>query len=137
MAWDERGRLWVAETYDYPNQLQPPGEGRDRIRICEDTDGDWKADRFTVFAEKLSIPTSITFHRGGAIVHNGTETLYLKDTDGDDRADERRVMFSNWNLRDTHGGVSNFRYGLDNWIGFARAARRPRTHDATTSPATI
>src|SRR5690606_4078124 len=54
MAWDEKGRLWVAETYDYPNELQPPGQGRDRIRILEDTDGDWKADKFTVFAENLS-----------------------------------------------------------------------------------
>ncbi|MCH8830364.1 MAG: ThuA domain-containing protein, partial [Planctomycetes bacterium] len=116
MAWDERGRLWIAETYDYPNEQQPPGQGRDRIRICEDTDGDWKADKFTVFAEKLSIPTSITFHRGGVIVNNGTQTLFLKDTDGDDVADERRVIFSGWNQGDTHGGVSNFQYGLDNWI---------------------
>ena len=53
MTWDERGRLWVAETVDYPNELQPPGKGRDRIRICEDTDGDGRADKFTVFAEKL------------------------------------------------------------------------------------
>lgn len=116
MAWDERGRLWVAETYDYPNELQPAGKGRDRIRICEDTDGDNRADKFTVFAEKMSIPTSIAFHNGGVIVQNGVETLYLKDTDGDDVADERTVMFSNWNEGDTHGGVSNFQYGLDNWI---------------------
>src|SRR5262245_8924359 len=59
MTWDERGRLWVCETYDYPNELQPVGEGRDKIRICEDTDGDGRADKFTVFAEKLSIPTTI------------------------------------------------------------------------------
>ncbi|MCO8121476.1 ThuA domain-containing protein [Stieleria sp. TO1_6] len=116
MAWDERGRLWVAETYDYPNELQPPGKGRDRIRICEDTDGDGKADKFTVFAEELSIPTSITFHRGGAIVQNAVETLYLKDTDGDDKADERKILVRGWELGDTHGGVSNFQYGLDNWI---------------------
>ncbi len=116
MAWDERGRLWVCETVDYPNDLRPPGEGRDRIRICEDTDGDWRADKFTVFADRLSIPTAITFSRGGAIVQNGTETLFLKDTDGDDKADQRRVLFSNWTLGDTHGGVSNFQYGLDNWI---------------------
>ena len=116
MTWDEQGRLWVAETYDYPNALQPPGQGRDRIRICEDTDGDWKADKFTVFAEGLSIPTSITFHRGGAIVQDGVRTLYLKDTDGDDVADERTVLLAGWNQRDTHGGVSNFQYGLDNWI---------------------
>jgi len=116
MTWDERGRLWVCETYDYPNELQPPGQGRDRIRICEDTNGDGRADKFTVFAEKLSIPTSIAFHRGGAIVQDGTETLYLKDTDGDDRADVREVLITGWALGDTHGGVSNFQYGLDNWI---------------------
>ncbi len=116
MAWDERGRLWVAETYDYPNELQPQGAGRDRIRICEDTDGDNRADKFTVFAEKLSIPTSIIFARGGAIVQNAQETLYLKDTDGDDQADERRVLFTGWAAGDTHGGVSNFQSGLDNWI---------------------
>ncbi len=116
MTWDERGRLWVCETYDYPNELQPPGKGRDRIRICEDADGDGRADKFTVFAEQLSIPTAITIFRGGAIVQNGTETIYLKDTDGDDRADLRRVLISGWALGDTHGGVSNFQYGLDNWI---------------------
>lgn len=116
MTWDERGRLWIAETYDYPNELQPAGSGRDRIRICEDTDGDWKADKFTVFAENLSIPTSITFHRGGVIVQDGTRTTLLRDTNGDDVADERTVMFSGWNQRDTHGGVSNFQYGLDNWV---------------------
>jgi putative membrane-bound dehydrogenase-like protein len=116
MAWDERGRLWIAETYDYPNELKPDGEGRDRIRILEDTDGDWRADKFTVFADKLSIPTSITFHRGGVIVHDGTRTLYLKDVDGDDIADQKSVIFKGWNQGDTHGGVSNFQYGLDNWI---------------------
>lgn len=116
MTWDERGRCWVGETFDYPNELQPPGKGRDRIKICEDTNGDDRADKFTVFAEGLSIPTSITFANGGAIVQDGTETVYLKDTDGDDKADERRVLFSGWNMRDTHGGVSNFQYGLDNWI---------------------
>ena len=116
MAWDERGRLWVAETYDYPNELQPIGEGRDRIRICDDTDNDGRADKFTVFASKLSIPTSIAFHRGGVIVQDASRTLYMKDTDGDDRADVVEVMFSGWGVGDTHGGVSNFQYGLDNWI---------------------
>jgi len=116
MTWDERGRLWVCETYDYPNELQPQGQGRDRIRICEDTDGDGQADKFTVFAEKLSIPTAIVIYRGGAIVQDGTETIYYKDTNGDDKADLRQVLLAGWGLGDTHGGVSNFRYGLDNWI---------------------
>ncbi len=116
MNWDERGRLWVCETYDYPNELQPQGQGRDRIRICEDTNGDGQADKFTVFAEKLSIPTAIVIYRGGAIVQDGTETVYLKDTNGDDQADLKQVLLTGWGLGDTHGGVSNFRYGLDNWI---------------------
>lgn len=116
MNWDERGRLWIAETYDYPNELQPPGKGRDRIRILEDTTGDGKADKFTVFAEKLSIPTSITFHDGGIIVQDGSQTKFMKDTDGDDVADETKVLLTGWTLGDTHGGVSNFQFGLDNWI---------------------
>ncbi|MEZ6057356.1 MAG: ThuA domain-containing protein [Planctomycetaceae bacterium] len=116
MNWDERGRLWVCETLDYPNELQPGNKGRDRIRICEDTDGDGQADKFTLFAEGLSIPTAILPIFGGVLVQNGTETLFLKDTDGDDRADVRQVLISNWTLGDTHGGVSNFRYGLDNWV---------------------
>ncbi len=116
MAWDARGRLWLCLTMDYPNQLHPPGQGRDKIIICEDTDGDAQADRVITFADKLSIPTSIAFYRGGAIVQDGTETVFLKDTDGDDIADQRQVLFSGWNMRDTHGGVSNFQYGHDNWI---------------------
>ena len=115
MNWDERGRLWLCETLDYPNELQEPTKGRDRIRICEDTNGDGKADKFTIFAEQLSIPTAITFYRGGAIVQDGPQTIYLKDTDGDDKADVRKVLITGWALGDTHGGVSNFQYGLDNW----------------------
>ncbi len=116
MNWDERGRLWICETVDYPNELQSPGKGRDRIRICADTDGDGQADKFTVFAEQLSIPTAIVFHRGGAIVQDGVETVFLKDTDGDDRADQRVVLIRGWGMGDTHGGVSNFQWGLDNWV---------------------
>ena len=117
LAWDHRGRLWIAETTDYPNEMQPKGAGHDRIKICEeDTDGDGKADRFTVFAEGLSIPTSLAFARGGLIVHQAPDTLFLRDTDGDDRADERTVLFTGWGTQDTHAGPSNLRYGLDNWI---------------------
>lgn len=114
MNWDERGRLWISETVDYPNELMPPSEGRDRIRICEDTDQDGRADNFTVFAEKLSIPTGIEFCRDGIVIQAGVETLFLRDTDGDDKADQREVLITGWAMNDTHGGVSNFQYGLDN-----------------------
>ncbi len=116
MTWDHRGRLWLCETLDYPNELQPRGKGRDRIRICEDTNRDGKADKFTVFATNLSIPTSMAFYRGGVLVQDGTKTVYLKDTTGDDVADMRQELITGWALQDTHGGVSNFQYGLDNWI---------------------
>lgn len=116
MNWDEHGRLWVCETVDYPNDLQPQGQGHDRIRICEDTNGDGRADRFTIFADKLSIPTAIVCFRGGVVVQDGVETVFLKDEDGDGRCDRREVLITGWGLGDTHGGVSNFQYGLDNWI---------------------
>ncbi|MSU33892.1 MAG: c-type cytochrome [Pedosphaera sp.] len=116
LAWDERGRLWIAETIDYPNERQPEGAGRDRIKICEDTDGDGKADKFIVFADKLTIPTAMVFANGGLIVIEGGRTLFLKDTDGDNRADERRVLFKGWGMGDTHATASNLRYGFDHWI---------------------
>ncbi|RMG40211.1 MAG: glycosyl hydrolase [Planctomycetota bacterium] len=116
MTWDERGRLWVAETVDYPNDKQPDGQGHDRIRICEDTDGDGRADRFVVFADGLSIPTGMAFAFGGLVVHQPPHTLFLKDTDGDDRADIRRVLFTGWSTADTHAGPSNLHYGPDNWF---------------------
>src|SRR5690625_7462080 len=55
MAWDEQGRLWIAETEDYPNNMTDNREGNDRIKILEDTNGDGKADTFTIFAEGLKI----------------------------------------------------------------------------------
>jgi putative membrane-bound dehydrogenase-like protein len=116
MAWDERGRLWLCESVDYPNDIKPYGEGNDTIRICEDTDGDGRADKFTVFADHLNIPTSLTFANGGIIVQQAPRTLFLKDTDGDDRADVRKVLFTGWSKGDTHAGPNNLQYGLDNWI---------------------
>lgn len=116
MNWDERGRLWAAITRDYPNELQPKGKGRDRIVIVEDTDGDGVGDKVTTFADKLSIPTSLTFANGGVIVHQAPETLFLKDTNGDGIADVRQTLFSGWHTGDTHAGPSNLWYGLDNWL---------------------
>jgi putative membrane-bound dehydrogenase-like protein len=116
MNWDERGRLWVAVTIDYPNDMQPEGKGRDKILILEDTKGTGRADKVTVFAEKLSIPTSLTFAFGGIIVHQAPHTLFLRDSKGDGKADERIVLFSGWGTGDTHAGPSNLRRGLDNWF---------------------
>lgn len=97
MNWDEKGRLWVVETVDYPNTVRNDnGTGDDRIKICEDTNGDGKADKFTVFAENLNIPTSFTFANGGIILSQAPDFLFLKDTDGDDKADVRKVIINGW-----------------------------------------
>ncbi len=117
MEWDEKGRLWVIETVDYPNTVRDDkGVGDDRIKICEDTDGDGKADKFTVFAEKLNIPTSMVFSNGGIIVSQAPHFLFLKDTDGDDKADVKKVLIDGWGTFDTHAGPSNLKYGYDNQI---------------------
>jgi len=115
-AWDERGRCWVAETRDYPHGVQRTGEGNDDIKICEDTDGDGKADKFTVFADKLNIPTSLVFARGGIIVSQPPRFLFLADTNGDDRADVRQEIMTGWGIGDTHAQANNLHYGLDNWL---------------------
>ncbi len=121
LAFDHLGRAWISETIDYPNELQSIGEGRDRLRIVEDSDGDGIADQFTVFADNLSIPTSFVFSNGGVIVVHSGRTEFFKDTDGDDRADERRVLFEGWSMRDTHATVSQLDMGH---CGLRRVRRR-------------
>ncbi len=117
MAWDERGRLWVVETVDYPNTvLENKDQGADRIKICEDTNGDGKADKFTIFADKLNLPTSIVFANGGIIVAQAPHTLFLKDTNGDDKADIRETIITGWGFNDTHAVASSLHYGFDNTI---------------------
>eukprot|EP01031_Cornospumella_fuschlensis_P045041 gene45041-55096_t len=117
MAWDEKGRLWIVESVDYPNTFkETDGVANDRIKICEDTDGDGKADKFTVFADDLNIPTSMVFANGGVIVSMAPHFVFLKDTNGDDKADVREIIMTGWGKNDTHAGPSNLQYGFDNKI---------------------
>ena len=115
-TFDERGRLWVIEAMDYPNEVLNGNPGDDRIKILEDTNGDGRADKFTVFAEHLNLPTSLTFANGGVIVAAAPHFLFLKDTNGDDKADVRQVLNTGWGIRDTHAGPSNLQYAPDNHI---------------------
>ncbi len=115
MAWDERGRLFVIETVDYPNEVRKEG-GNDKIKILEDTNGDGKADKVTVFADNLNIPTSIMAINGGILISMAPDFVFLKDTDGDDVADVREVIMTGWGKSDTHAGPSNLKYGFDNKI---------------------
>lgn len=115
MTWDERGRLFVLVTKDYPNERKETG-GSDYILLCEDTNNDGKADKFTKYADGLSIPTGMVFANGGLIVSQAPHMLFLKDTDGDDKVDEKKILFSGFGTFDTHAGPSNLHYGFDNWI---------------------
>ncbi|MBC6999851.1 PVC-type heme-binding CxxCH protein [Cytophaga sp. FL35] len=112
-TWDEKGRLWVVQSKDYPHDLAND-VGGDRITICEDTDGDGKADKFIDFATEQSLTTGIVLVKGGAIVSQAPEMVFLEDTDGDDKMDKRTVLFGGFGTFDTHAGPSSLRYGLDN-----------------------
>ena len=115
LTWDEKGKLYVLITKDYPNERKQEG-GSDYIMVCEDTDKDGKADKFTPFAEGLSIPTGMVFANGGLIVSQAPHMLFLKDTDGDGKADLKKILFTGFGTGDTHAGPSNLHYGFDNWI---------------------
>ena len=109
MAWDVKGRLWVAVWPSYPH-WKPGEEMSDKLVILEDTDGDGKADKCTTFADKLHNPTGFEFWNGGVIVAQCPEIVFLKDTDGDDRADTREVLLNGLDTADTHHTSNSFTF---------------------------
>lgn len=115
--FDPQGRLWVASSSVYP-QIQPGQTADDKILILEDTNGDGKADKSTVFAEGLLIPTSVEPGDGGAYVGQSTELLHFKDLDGDGKADQKRVVLSGFGTEDTHHIVHTLRWGHDGQLYF-------------------
>jgi putative heme-binding domain-containing protein len=115
MAFDEKGRLWVSQSSEYPIKAGE-GQGRDRISILEDTNKDGKADKITHFAEDLNIPIGIQPVKGGAIGFSIPHLYRFFDTDGDDRADRREILLGPFETRDTHGMVNNLFRGFDGWI---------------------
>jgi len=107
--WDERGRMWVATSTVYPH-LQPGQSPDDRILILEDVDRDGVADKRTVFADKLLVPHSVIPGHGGAFVTQSTDLLFLRDTNGDDVADERRVLMTGFGNADVHHMIHGLRW---------------------------
>src|SRR5205823_2855696 len=106
--FDNRGRLWVATMPSYP--MWKPGDPRpaDKLLILEDTDGDGRADKCTVFYDKLLCPTGFAFHNGGVLVVDQPRLLWLKDTDGDDKADQVVHLLDGFATDDTHHTVGAF-----------------------------
>jgi putative membrane-bound dehydrogenase-like protein len=111
MAFDERGRIWVTESFEYPRH--EPGPGRDRIKILEDTDGDGKVDSVKIFAEGLNIPSGIAVGHGGVWLANAPDILFLQDTDGDDKADRTEVIVTGFGRADTHELPNSLTWGPD------------------------
>jgi glucose/arabinose dehydrogenase len=110
MTWDARGRLWVVCSWAYP-QLKPGDEANDKIIILEDTDGDGKADKSTVFADGLYVPTGIALAHGGCYVGQSPDVFLLKDTDGDDVADVKELALTGFGIEDSHHSISAWRRG--------------------------
>ncbi|QHT69115.1 c-type cytochrome [Rhodocytophaga rosea] len=125
MAFDEKGRLWVTQSSEYPIEAGP-SEGSDRITVLEDTNGDGKADKIQDFASDLNIPIGIMPVKGGAIAYSIPNVYRLYDTDNDGKADKRKVMLGAFGHKDTHGMVNNLVRGFDGWIhashGFANTS---------------
>lgn len=116
MAFDDRGRLWVAEAYSYPNRL-PDDQARDRILIFEDTDGDNKFDRRTVFYEGLNLVSGLELGFGGVWVGAAPYLLFIADKDRDDRPDSKpEVVLDGWGYEDTHETLNSFIWGPDGWL---------------------
>ena len=115
MVFDEEGKAYVVEMPDYPYQPKE-GKAAGRIRLLIDTNGDGRVDKSTVFADSLSEATSIFPWKGGLIVTAAPDILYLKDTNGDFRADTKEVLFSGFFKSNSEAQITSLRFGIDNWI---------------------
>ncbi len=113
MNFDSKGRLWVAASEIYP-QIKPGEKANDKVLILEDTDGDGKADKTTVFADGLLIPTAVEPDQfGGAWVADSTDMVHFSEPGKDGKATKRRIVLSGFGTEDTHHILHTFRTGPD------------------------
>ena len=111
IAWDEEGRMYVAEMLDYPTEATAG-----RIRRLEDRDGDGRYEHATIFADGLPFPNGVLPCYGGVLVTAAPNIWFLRDRDGDGRADERRVILTGFGEGNTQLRVNGLTWGLDNKI---------------------
>jgi putative membrane-bound dehydrogenase-like protein len=116
-AIDDRGRLWVAEAYTYPIRA-PEGQGRDRILVFEDTNGDGKFDRRTVFMEGLNLVSGLEVGFGGVWVGAAPYLMFIPIKDGDKPkpASKPQILLDGWAYQDTHETLNTFTWGPDGWL---------------------
>ncbi len=114
MTIDERGRFWITESLEYPRKQ--PGPGKDRVKILEDTDGDGRADKFTLFAEGLNIPSGIAVGHGGVWVANAPDILFYEIGADGKAAGEPKVIVTGFGRADTHELPNSLTWGPDGWL---------------------
>ncbi len=117
MRWDNRGRLWVSCSITYPH-VYPGNEPNDKLVILEDVDGDGRADKSTVFADDLHIPLSFELIEDGVILSDMPNLTVLRDTNGDDRVDERVKLLSGFGTEDSHHALHDFTWTPDGDLMF-------------------
>jgi len=113
MSWDDRGRLWVLELYEYPLGAPSGTRGRDRIKILEDIDADGRADKVTVFADGLNLATALLVANGGVYVGEAPNLWFMEDTNGDDVVDQKNQILTGFGLEDRHELLNGFTWGPD------------------------
>ena len=117
LAFDEKGRLFVAELRVYPNDGVAKGaKPNSRIVMLEDADGDGTFEKATVFADGLRVPNSVMPYRGGLLVTDAPDVLFLEDADGDGKADKTTVLYTGFDLSNIQMLPNGLQWGLDNWV---------------------
>lgn len=116
MVFDENGRIYVAEMLDYPEDPPAGQPARSQIRLLDDKDSDGKYETVVIFADHVLQVSSILPWKGGLLVTSAPDILWLKDNDGDGRADERKVLYTGFPQVNPEARITNLRFGIDNWI---------------------
>lgn len=110
------GKLWVCEMHDYPAGIKGDYEPGGRIKVLEDTDHDGRFDRGTIYLDKLAFPTGVMCWRKGVLICAAPDIIYAEDTNGDGKADIRKVLYHGFATENYQARVNGLSYGLDNWV---------------------
>lgn len=130
--WGADGRLWVVEMRDYPQGLDGQGKPGGVVKILEDPDGDGRCDKVTVFLDGITFPSSVMPWRKGALIAAAPDLFYAEDTNGDGRADARRVLFTGFTPGNQQHRFNGFEWGLDGWVYCANGDSGGRVKSLTT-----
>ena len=116
-TFDDRGRIWVVENYNYVNRRSHTGEQVTRIQILEDSDGDGVFDTKKLFTDKLTFSSGIAVGFGGVFVGSPPNLSFIADADGDDKPDgPPEVLLDGWGFQDRHETLNSFLWGPDGWL---------------------